>query len=330
MSEIAIKTKRGKISNCPTSFNGPLTEPVQTVIKSISDKTGLSVHRIRLTIPTASDDKPQEPNQKKRDTVLDPALPLSTYFSATSTNSPIIYVKDLGPQIQWRTVFFIEYFGPLLIHPIFYFGQKAIYGSTFEHSRVQQLAFIFTMLHFIKREFETAFVHHFSLDTMPVFNVFKNSSHYWFLSGINLAYFIYAPESYVAPEKSIISRFLFGRNIVPLGATTLYVLSALWLFAELSNGWTHLILSSLRSDGSKTRKIPYGYGFNLVSVPNYFFESLGWFAILLITQNWTSLLFFTVSTTQMWFWGVKKHRRYRKEFGDKYPKNRKIYVPFVI
>ena len=29
---------------------------------------------------------------------------------------------------------------------------------------------------------------------MPAFNIFKNSGHYWILSGFNLAYFIYGPS----------------------------------------------------------------------------------------------------------------------------------------
>lgn len=326
MVAIDIKPKRGKISKLPTSLDLAPTDKVQDITSAVAKATGLSIHRIRLTIPN-TDDKPDDSTKrKKRDIVLESDSPISSFLNQSTT----VYVKDLGPQIGWRTVFFIEYFGPLFIHPIFYFLQQPIYGKTFDHSRVQQLAFILTMLHFLKREFETAYVHHFSLATMPLFNVFKNSSHYWFLSGINLAYFIYAPDSYAAEDKSIVSRVLFGRNLVPLNAIQLWILTGIWLFAELSNGYTHLILSSLRADGSKARKIPYGYGFNLVSVPNYFFESLGWFAVLLITQNWSSLLFFTVSTAQMWVWGVKKHRRYIKEFGDKYPKNRKIYIPFIL
>lgn len=332
MVAIELKPKRGKISKLPTKLEIAPTEKVESIVQSISKATGLSIHRIRLTIPN-SDEKPDDPKKKKRDIVLENDSPVSTYSessSSSSSSSLVVYVKDLGPQISWRTVFYIEYLGPILIHPIFYFAQKAIYGSTFEHSRTQQLAFILTLLHFAKREFETAFVHHFSLATMPLFNIFKNSSHYWFLSGINLAYFIYAPPSYVSPEKSVVSQFLFGRNVVPLSANSLHALTALWLFAELSNGWTHLILSSLRADGSKARKIPYGYGFNWVSVPNYFFESLSWLAFLFIAQNWSAVLFLTVSTTQMWFWGVAKHKRYLREFGDKYPRNRKIYVPFLI
>ena len=45
----------------------------------------------------------------------------------------------------------------------------------------------------LKRELETIFVHT-SNATMPAFNIFKNSGHYWILSGFNLAYFIYGPS----------------------------------------------------------------------------------------------------------------------------------------
>ena len=33
----------------------------------------------------------------------------------------MVVFKDLGPQIGYRTVFILEYLGPLLIYPIFYF-----------------------------------------------------------------------------------------------------------------------------------------------------------------------------------------------------------------
>jgi very-long-chain enoyl-CoA reductase len=31
----------------------------------------------------------------------------------------------------------------------------------------------------------------------------------------------------------------------------------------------------------------------------------------------------------MGVWAQKKHRNYKKEFGDKYPRNRKAMIPFI-
>lgn len=52
-----------------------------------------------------------------------------------------------------------------------------------------------------------------------------------------------------------------------------------------SNLSTHLTLRSLRPAGSKKRVLPKGYGFNLVAVPNYLFESLEWIAFTLMTGS---------------------------------------------
>lgn len=57
-------------------------------------------------------------------------------------------------------------------------------------------------------------------------------------------------------------------------------------FGQLSNLVTHLNLRSLRPAGTKTRQIPRGYGFNYVSCPNYFFESIVWFAFTALTMDY--------------------------------------------
>lgn len=330
MSTVQFKDRGKKpIKKLPKELSLPLDTKVSVVAEKLSQQTGLSVNRIRLTVPPTDEDTTGK-KQKKRDVALKNDGILNDYVS--STKEPlVISVKDLGPQIGWRTVFLIEYFGPLVIHPIFYyFGQKLIYSVKFGHSKDQQLVFVFTMLHFLKREYETAFIHKFSLATMPLFNIFKNSSHYWLLSGVLLAYFNYAPASYFTPESPLWKQFLFSRQqVFPLGDTGLYALSFLWLYSELSNFWTHITLSKLRPANSTVRKIPYGYGFNQVSCPNYFFESLAWTAVALICQNWSGTLFVTIATIQMYIWAVKKHKRYKREFPD-YPKNRKVYVPYLL
>jgi len=49
---------------------------------------------------------------------------LSDYGVADGTS---LVFKDLGPQVGYATVFFWEYFGPLLIYPLIYFFPAFIY-----------------------------------------------------------------------------------------------------------------------------------------------------------------------------------------------------------
>ncbi|GAA5873005.1 hypothetical protein JCM3774_004895 [Rhodotorula dairenensis] len=228
-------------------------------------------------------------------------------------------IKDLGPQIAWKTVFLTEYFGPLFIHPLFYYGSKLIYRREFEHSQMQKIALVLILLHYAKRELETLFVHRFSSATMPFFNIFKNSGHYWGLSGVLLAAPLYGPWNGASALK--------GSRLE--SHAWLYGWTALWAFAELSNLKTHLTLASLRPKGTKVRQVPRGYGFNTVSCGNYFFEAIAWVAFTGLTLNWAAALFTAVAVGQMYVWAVKKHRRYRKEFGDKYPRGRKAMFPFL-
>lgn len=229
-----------------------------------------------------------------------------------------LYVKDLGPQIAWRTVFLTEYAGPILIHPLFYYFGPQIWKRDFVPSKMQTVAVSLAVAHYVKRELETLFVHRFSNGTMPLFNIFKNSTHYWFLSGFLLAPFVYSPWFSAASVAGTIQD----------NTTFIYSTAAVMVLAELANGYTHIILKNLRPAGTKVRKIPRGFGFELVSCPNYFFEFLAWAAFTVLTLNPASALFAAVSTAQMWVWAVKKHKNYKKEFGKEYPK-RKAMFPFI-
>ncbi|KZO96552.1 hypothetical protein CALVIDRAFT_536923 [Calocera viscosa TUFC12733] len=108
----------------------------------------------------------------------------------------VVRVKDLGPQIGWKTVYVIEYLGPLLIHPLFYHGKDLIYrfALPYDHSLLQRTTYALVMLHFLKRELETLYLHRFSRSTMPFNFVFRNSAHYWLLSGALVALVVYSPS----------------------------------------------------------------------------------------------------------------------------------------
>ncbi|KAH8818835.1 3-oxo-5-alpha-steroid 4-dehydrogenase-domain-containing protein [Flagelloscypha sp. PMI_526] len=233
-------------------------------------------------------------------------------------------VKDLGPQIGWKTVFLIEYAGPLVVHPIFYHFSKTIYGQEVPHSDLQKLIYGMVMVHFVKRELETMFIHRFSHGTMPFFNVFKNSFHYHVLSGLFLAADIYRPKF------SLTSDYIIGTYRE--NPQVLQIAAGVWVWAQLSNFWTHWTLRNLRPAGTTKRAIPYGYGFSApfnVSCPNYLFDIIAWSVIAGLSGSYAAVFFLTVAIAQMMVWAKKKHSNYKKEFGKEFPRGRKILFPFV-
>ena len=149
---------------------------------------------------------------------------------------------------------------------------------------------------------------------MPVFNIFKNSGHYWVLSGLLIAYFTYSPTSITAG---------------PVIPALTYPALVLYIIGELGNLNAHLVLRSLRKPGGTERGVPKGLGFDWVTCPNYTFEILAWLAILMVNKSWSTAVFIAVAVTQMVLWAKKKESRYRKELGTAYKKKRFAMIPGV-
>ena len=225
--------------------------------------------------------------------------------------------KDLGPQIGYRTVFIWEYAGPIFIvlgyamMREFFYGAAAVTAAPALHATAL-LGVKCWVAHFVKREFETVFVHRFSRPTMPLFNLFKNSIYYWSFA-LLVGYPLCHP-AYTAPPESH----------VQLGFAIFFV-------AEMLNFAVHVSLRTMRAkEGSKERPIPSGPLFALVSCPNYTFEALGWVGFSLMTHIFWAYAFTLVGFLQMWAWAKKKHRGYLKAYGDEYKKlGRKPIIPFL-
>jgi len=228
-----------------------------------------------------------------------------------------VTLKDLGPQIGYRTVFLVEYAGPLLLYPLFSTLPALFAGRALSYDAVQMLALYCWSGHFLKRLYETVFVHRFSNATMPLFNLYKNCSYYW-----SAAVFV--------------GFFVNLQNDPPSTATTgTYLWLVAFVLCELGNLKCHLILSNLRPPGTRVRAIPRGFLFELVSCPNYTCEILAWLCFSLMTGSWSSLVFCLVGAVQMHAWAKGKHARYLKEFNgsegrDLYPSSRKVLIPFVL
>jgi very-long-chain enoyl-CoA reductase len=171
------------------------------------------------------------------------------------------------------------------------------------------------MGHFLKREYETLFVHKFSASTMPVRNIFKNSFFYWAVSGLLCALEIYYPNSGAAKANN---------DLVDVIGALIFIV------CESANALVHLHLASLRSAGGTERKIPNGIGFSLVTCPNYMFEIFAWIGMTITSRSWATAAFIAMGTFQMYVWGKGKERAYRKEFPDTYKKKKFVILPGLL
>ncbi|KAL4887059.1 3-oxo-5-alpha-steroid 4-dehydrogenase-domain-containing protein [Aspergillus karnatakaensis] len=301
---VVVQSRGKPIKKLPKEVQLSPDASTQELYNRLAEASGYSVHRLRITKAT---DRTVVPNSKD-----------STIEGNGVSEKTVLHVKDLGPQISWRTVFIIEYLGPLLIPALVLFPLRPYVYFNFdkipEPSDIQLLVCALLSIHFIKREYETIFVHRFSNATMPARNIVKNSGHYWLLAGINIAYWVFRPDSAAAT----------GRVPPPI----LYTGLALFVFGELANYNTHLVLRDLRRPGTTERGIPSGFGFSAVTCPNYFFEIVAWVGVYLVSgMSWSVLLFIVAGGGQMILWAQKKERRYRKEFGDKYKRKRFVMIP---
>ncbi len=220
-----------------------------------------------------------------------------------------VILKNLGPQVSWRLVFVLEYLGPILI--FLYFFLRLGWDNA---NLTQRMAFCMGVCHFVKRELESIFVHVFSRPTMPLRNLAINCIYYWLLFGASVGYTLFS-DKYEEPTFFPPLRYFFF---------------FIFVSAELKNLKCHIILRDLRSSDPEKRGIPFGEGFEYVSAANYFWEIMAWLSFSIFVNLWSAYLFTLCGFLILRNWSLKKHKDYLKTFGDKYPKNRKAFIPFFI
>jgi very-long-chain enoyl-CoA reductase len=250
------------------------------------------------------------------------ARPVALKHDGALVDGEGLVFKDLGPQILWKTVFLVEYLGPLLIYPLFFSQPAWIYGKDVVNTaqtawaeEVQFSALVAWTIHYAKRELETLLIHRFSHATMPVGNLFKNCAYYWGFAAF-VSYFVNHPL-YTPPPEDLV-----------------YIGMVMFYFMEVGNLSCHVALRGLRPAGTRIRAIPTGGLFDYVTCPNYTYEILAWVGFNLMTRTVAGVLFMCAGAFQMFVWATGKHRNYKKEFNGKdgkdcYPLNRKIIIPFI-
>lgn len=309
--KLSNKSPRQAIKKLPASIELPADATIEDAKQAVARQSGISdFNRIGLFDPET-----KKILKNRKALVRD---------EAGVVKAGELVVKDLGPQIAWRTVFVIEYFGPILFHVlvpllrpyIYSFGSWAYKNETeTPMSQIQWLLFALFNLHFLKREYETIFVHKFSANTMPAFNIFRNSAFYWILAGLMCSVDIYRPGS-SSDRNELVLLDYFGIG--------------LFAVCEVCNWVVHQHLASLRKPGGTERGIPNCIGSNLVTSPNYMFEVLAWVGVILISRSFAVVIFIATGTFYMRSWSRGKERALRKEFGDRYKAKRYTMLPGLI
>ncbi|SJM88540.1 probable Very-long-chain enoyl-CoA reductase [Zygosaccharomyces bailii] len=281
-------------SLCNTEVGSVDGVTLKSVLKAISkNNKGIDVHRLRLTYL----------KENKQ-------VPITTDRFFTEESVEKLYVKDLGPQISWRLVFVCEYLGPILIHTALYFLSKhsSLNSAQRYNPYLNKLAYFLVLAHYTKREVETIFVHKFSQDTMPLFNLFKNCFHYWVLNGlIGVGYF---GKGFFFNDSNLFKAYSY------LKINNLSTLVALFAVFELWNFYAHVKLrlwgDYQRKLGNTKTRLPLDEGiFKVFVSPNYTFELLSWITFTLVFKlNLFAVIFTLVSGTQMYLWAQKKNKKY--------------------
>lgn len=233
-----------------------------------------------------------------------------------------LHCKDLGSQIAYNALFYIEYCFPPLSTLAFYLANK---GRTNQYHKWLTGCILF---HFGKRLLETKFVHIFSNASVPFKVLIRNCIHYWALVGLLLPIEVFYLRKMSLPKV--------------LSKSRLSLLVLFFIF-EFLNFLTHLKLRRMRERKDETgktvivmdRKIPKGLFFDSLISPNYTFEILSWATFSAFFRTYVGAGFTVLSAAIMTNWALQKKVRYLKqedlsEEEKREVRRRKLTIPLII
>ena len=191
-----------------------------------------------------------------------------------------------------------------------------------ENTNMQYFFVALWSLHFLRRTIEVLFVHEYKRK-MPIIESLGAPIYYWFFAfWIGMA---------LRHDNG------YRQTYLPV----LIVGCAIFLIGESGNCKCHLQLRAFRKQKRKAafskkskHVLTYGFMFEYVSCPHYFFEILTWFGFVLTAWTLSSLFFLLATIATLVTYSYKKHGAYKQEFDGQdgrelYPGNRKALMPFI-
>lgn len=294
---IVNQTKTGISGSTKVPLNH--NDKIRDIISFIQSKLKIAIEPNRIGLYFVN-------NKGKKVYLANKEKTLSSYNFEESSD---IIVKDFGIQVDWRLVYVVEYFGPFIIFPAFF-----LFNLT-DSNTTQKLGLLMGLVHFGKRIYESIFVHKFSRDTMPIKNLFVNVVYYWLLFGVSCGYGLFN-DGY--------------KESTSFGALK-YLFAVLFFYSEFKNYKCHIIQKIAKEESNGEYKIlPNKEGFQYVTCANYFWEFLSWLMFSLFTNSLNFYVFTLAGLYIMTKWALEKHASFRNLFGERYPRERKAMIPFLI
>lgn len=108
-----------------------------------------------------------------------------------------------------------------------------------------------------------------------------------------------------------------------------YIGIAIFAFGYFLNKKSDQILRDLRKDSSEGYKVPYGWGYRFVSMPNYLGELITWVGFSIAAWSLAGVSFVVFTMANLVPRAIANHKWYLETF-EEYPKDRKAVIPYIL
>ena len=230
-------------------------------------------------------------SKKKRIIGNNSAIVLSAFPELKNIKK--IYVHNKGHQVDICLANVIEYSGPiitftlLLMYFVFVLEKKL--------SSLQYTVYALTLVHYIKRVFESVWVH-IHTKTMELKMLIVECVYYIGYYGVFCGWNLFALDN----QRQLV----FPKDLIVI---------CLFFVSEYNNFRCHIILRVIRLKNRNVVKVPDGNLFKFVYCANYFWEVCSWICLSLLSEMKSIWGFTIMGFAVMSLWALDKKKSYCKQ-----------------